>query len=114
LSSFRSGVAWWAERIADVAAWQYVQREAFLAGDLAKASASRVRWMSLPESAGDPVRSLSQINDLAELDLSPVSPRFARDLPRINALKDSWRLRFGAEAERALDRHAGRIAPDVV
>jgi hypothetical protein len=97
--------------LADVAAWQYLQCERYLDLDLAVVEPSRVFSVSLPSFVEEPVGRVGEILEWAGLPRSSTVLRFAGSLPRINTLDETRRLRYEVDAERALNRHAGRETP---
>jgi hypothetical protein len=98
------------QTVADVAAWQYHQCNAYLARDLAAIPVPRVYRLSHEAFVQDPVPALRQILAWADLERSEGVEQFARSLPRINGsrgLSPDWRsdrLRHPAAVDRALQR----------
>jgi hypothetical protein len=70
--------------LADVAAWQYYQCNSFIANDLASIEARRIFSVKFEDFVQEPVETVQQIFNWAELPPSQVAEGFARILPRVN------------------------------
>jgi hypothetical protein len=70
--------------LADVAAWQYYQCNAFISKDLASIETKRIFSVKFEDFVREPVKIVQQIFHWAELPPSQVAESFARILPRVN------------------------------
>lgn len=95
--------------LADVAAWQYYQCNSFIANDLASIESRRIFSVKFEDFVQEPVKTVKQIFDWAELPPSQVAEGFARILPRVNDAaprggRSTYDLRNASAVHAAIER----------